>query len=164
MQKEVYRQCASIVLFRKTPQSIATKKKGPYQVFLLKKPRTRDAWQLPQGGVENTESVKEAALRELQEESGLSSVEFLQQSPHIYQYDFPQSYRRFRPDNVKGQQISFIFAFLASHREVTVDQNEIESFAWVFPSDLHLSIRRKSYLSFVRERVKEGLEILSTNT
>ncbi|NOS68279.1 MAG: NUDIX domain-containing protein, partial [Candidatus Peribacteraceae bacterium] len=92
-----------------------------YQILLLHKPRKKDAWQLPQGGVEGDENVTEAALRELKEEAGLDGCRVLGVSERVYQYDFPESFRRFRPDNVKGQRIEYVFALAPKDAIVTVD-------------------------------------------
>ncbi|OMO58206.1 hypothetical protein CCACVL1_25535, partial [Corchorus capsularis] len=36
-----------------------------------------NAWQMPQGGIDDSEDPKAAALRELKEETGVSSAEVL---------------------------------------------------------------------------------------
>ena len=89
--EDVYRACSSIVVFKKN--------ENPTKILLLHKPRKKDAWQIPQGGVDEGETHEEAALRELKEESGLVG-KLVGKSETVYQYDFPDSYRRFRPDNV----------------------------------------------------------------
>lgn len=47
------------------------------------------AWQMPQGGIDAHENPYDAALRELYEETNISSVEFLAESPEWYCYDLP---------------------------------------------------------------------------
>jgi len=129
------------------------------EVLLLHKPRKRDAWQLPQGGQEEGESLEEAAQRELKEEAGIS-VGVLGRSAQVYQYDFPASYRRFRPDNVCGQRVQFVFACLEDGQTVHVDEDEIDDHVWVVSEQLHKYIRRKEYLNYVRRVVEEGKRLV----
>lgn len=129
-----------------------------YHVLLLKKPRKRDAWQLPQGGVEAGETLEDAALRELREEAGISA-RVIGTSELAYQYDFPQSYRRFRPDDVCGQHISYVFA-LAGDDPIKVDGAEIDSYVWVAPEDLSRYIKRKEYLGLVKALMAEGMGMM----
>ncbi len=145
--KEVYRYCASVVVFRGSPNG--------EQILLLKKPRRNDAWQLPQGGIESGESTAEAALRELQEEAGIAA-RLLGESEHVYQYDFPPSYRRFRPDHVRGQHIAFVFAEAPFDVQIAVDGKEINAFVWVKESDLPRYIKRKEYQKLIRALMAEG--------
>jgi putative (di)nucleoside polyphosphate hydrolase len=47
-------------------------------------------WQMPQGGIDKGEDPREAALRELQEETSVRSAEVLAESPEWYKYDLPE--------------------------------------------------------------------------
>ena len=47
------------------------------------------AWQMPQGGVDPDEDPYRAALRELREETNISSVELLAEAPEWFAYDLP---------------------------------------------------------------------------
>ncbi|HEY0441509.1 MAG TPA: RNA pyrophosphohydrolase, partial [Xanthobacteraceae bacterium] len=46
-------------------------------------------WQMPQGGIDPGENPRPAALRELYEETGVTSVEYLGETPDWLTYDFP---------------------------------------------------------------------------
>lgn len=152
-KREVYRQAAAIFVARKTQND-------QWLVLLVHKPRKRDTWQLPQGGIEQGETIAEAAVRELEEEAGLTGVTIVGESEHSYQYDFPASYRRFRPDNVKGQHIRFVFATAPQDAEVTVDGKEIDDYQWVPFSKVGRYLKRKEYLQFVRQLQEEVLPLL----
>jgi len=152
--KDVYRSCASIVVLKKDEDS--------FKVLLLHKPRKKDAWQIPQGGVDPGETHEQAAVRELKEESGLE-VGIAGKSEQIYQYDFPPSYRRFRPDNVCGQRLEFFFAQVDPTQEVIVDQSEIDSFAWVTKEEVSEYIKRKEYCTFIEELVEEGINLVGSS-
>ena len=153
MTKDVDRSCASVVVFR-------PRKHGGYELLLVHKPRKNDAWQLPQGGCENGETVEEAAIREVQEEAGITPI-LLDASEHVYQYDFPKSYRRFRPDNVCGQRVEYVFAIAEPEVEVTVDDDEIDEYAWVTSEEVKKYIKRKEYLALVQKLYDDGIDLLS---
>jgi putative (di)nucleoside polyphosphate hydrolase len=135
---------------------------GPeYELLLLKKPRKNDAWQLPQGGMEQGETMLEAALRELMEEAGVSVSRVLGESEREYCYDFPTSYRRFRPDDICGQKIHFVLALAEPGSHVRVDGKEIDAHVWIKPQDLHQFIDRKEYRELVEALYTEALEKLT---
>jgi putative (di)nucleoside polyphosphate hydrolase len=52
-------------------------------------------WQLPQGGIDVGEATEAAALRELEEETGISPhlVDVLEELPDWLYYDFPETLR-----------------------------------------------------------------------
>ena len=130
-----------------------------FEFLLLHKPRKRDNWQLPQGGQEEGESVEEAALRELKEEAGIEA-KVLGKSELIYQYDFPASYRRFRPDNVCGQRLEFTFALADESESVEVDDQEIDGHVWIFPEQIDQYVKRKEYAELILKLYDEGLKLI----
>ncbi len=150
--QDAYRQAASLVLLRPGESTDA-----PYEVLLLHKPRKKDAWQLPQGGFEDSETAEECAVRELQEEAGITDVRILGKSSTVYQYDFPQSYRRFRPDHICGQRIEFVFGFTGRDTAVIVDAKEVDRYLWVLPSVLGQYLKRKEYLELAKHLYEEAV-------
>src|SRR4051812_28578691 len=51
-----------------------------------------EAWQMPQGGIDEGESPTEAALRELYEEVGTNEVTLLGQTKSWFSYDLPDEW------------------------------------------------------------------------
>jgi putative (di)nucleoside polyphosphate hydrolase len=47
-------------------------------------------WQMPQGGIDEGEDVRAAAFRELQEETNVSSAEFIEEADGWFTYDLPE--------------------------------------------------------------------------
>jgi len=150
--EDEYRRCASVLLFRRT-------EKEGVQFLLVRKPRKKDAWQLPQGGAEEGENIEQAARRELWEETNVQT-DILGKSAISYMYDFPKSYQRFRPDHICGQCIQFVFAEADPFVQVRVDQKEIEAYAWVLPKQLSRYVKRKEYRKIVEKLVEEGMVLL----
>lgn len=46
-------------------------------------------WQMPQGGIDANEDPRQAALRELAEETAIRSAEIIAEAPDWYRYDLP---------------------------------------------------------------------------
>ncbi len=151
MPEDIYRCCASIAVFRPCDTG--------FELLLVHKPRKRDAWQLPQGGCEHGESIEEAAAREVKEEAGIEP-KVLKISDHVYQYDFPKSYRRFRPDNVCGQRVEYVFASIESDAKVQVDGEEIDEYVWVKQEEIGKYLKRKEYLELVEKIYIDGVALL----
>ncbi|WP_062011759.1 RNA pyrophosphohydrolase [Aureimonas sp. AU4] len=106
-------------------------------------------WQMPQGGIDEGEDALEAARRELFEETGIRSVELLDETPDWLTYELPPELvgialkGRFR-----GQkQRWFAFRFTGRDEEIAIDPPpgghtaEFTEYAWK-PMDevLHLVV------------------------
>lgn len=50
-------------------------------------------WQMPQGGIDEAEDARVAAVRELQEETGITSVRIIAESKEWLLYDLPATLR-----------------------------------------------------------------------
>ncbi len=63
---------------------------GDGKVFVARRnDMPNDAWQMPQGGIDNGETPQEAGLRELAEEIGTDRAEIVAQSGEWRSYDLP---------------------------------------------------------------------------
>src|SRR3984893_12013343 len=79
-----YRPCVGMmVLDRRGLVFIGRRNGGPEHVD------DRHVWQMPQGGVDPGEDVYRAALRELREETSITSVELAAESSDWLFYDLP---------------------------------------------------------------------------
>lgn len=154
---DTYRSAASILVLRD-----AKRGGSRHELLLVHKPRKKDSWQLPQGGMEEGETPEQCALRELQEEAGVDGgVRILGVSDVEYTYDFPESYRRFRPDNICGQRIKFVLGKADADLTMKVDGVEIDRGIWIAPRDLERFVHRGEYLALVRRLIDEAERLLA---
>ncbi len=117
-----------------------------------------DAWQMPQGGIDEGETPRAAALRELREEIGTDNVEVLAESRGWLRYDLP-------PDLVgkawsgrwRGQQQKwFAMRFLGNDTEINLATEHPEFSAWEWVPASHLpelivSFKRRLYIDVLQQ-------------
>ena len=72
---------AAIILSSKYPQKC--------EIFIASRIDISNAWQFPQGGIDDGESIKEALFRELEEEIGTRDVDIIAEYPTWVSYEFP---------------------------------------------------------------------------
>ena len=79
-------------------------------------------WQFAQGGVDKGEDLYPAALRELQEETGVVSVAYLGRTEDWITYDFPEGYKGSKiARGWRGQkQVWFALRFTGEDAEVNL--------------------------------------------
>jgi len=59
------------------------------EILIASRIDIKDAWQFPQGGIDEGETPEQALYRELEEEIGTNEVEIVAQFPGWVSYDFP---------------------------------------------------------------------------
>jgi putative (di)nucleoside polyphosphate hydrolase len=76
-----YRPCVGLMLLNASGKVFVGQRHDRY----------KDAWQMPQGGVDKGENPRDAALRELWEETGVTSdlVRIIAETPDWLPYDLP---------------------------------------------------------------------------
>jgi len=130
---------------------------------LWAKRAAEDAWQFPQGGINEGESLEEAMYRELMEEVGLSPnhVEIIGQTKDWLRYDVPRQWvRRDGYARYRGQkQIWFLLKFIGKDSDIllTNSQNpEFDSWRW---DDFWSPLQQ--VIDFKREVYEKALNELS---
>jgi putative (di)nucleoside polyphosphate hydrolase len=93
-----------------------------------------DAWQMPQGGVEKGETPREAGLRELEEETGVTPdlVEVLDQTQDWLTYDLPHDVvPKIWQGRYRGQkQIWFLMRYSGRDDQVNIATLHPEFTKW----------------------------------
>ena len=106
------------------------------------------AWQMPQGGIDENEAPQAAAMRELEEETGLRAVdvELLDEYPEWLAYELPREFRR--PKVGLGQVQKWFLYRARAGAIVRPDQREFDAFEWMAPAQLlarAIAFRRPVY-------------------
>lgn len=119
-----------------------------------------DAWQMPQGGIDQGEDAEQAALRELGEETGISPelVDVIARSRDEYFYDLPENLLgKIWKGKYRGQrQWWFLMRFKGSDSDINIetDHPEFSSWQWVSPDrlpQLIVPFKKRLYESLVAE-------------
>ncbi len=92
-------------------------------------------WQMPQGGIDEGESPRQAALRELEEEIGTNRAEILAEAPGWIDYDLPAEVARQAWGGAyRGQTHKwFVLRFTGRDRDIDLatDHQEFDAWKWV---------------------------------
>jgi 8-oxo-dGTP pyrophosphatase MutT (NUDIX family) len=106
-----------------------TKANGRWEVFLIQHHRG-GYWGFPKGHAEANETPKQAAFRELKEETNLEPVRLLQEEPLLEDYNFMMEGRRIY------KQVCYFIAEVTG--KIELQQQEIHDGKWApFPDALH---------------------------
>lgn len=106
---------------------------GRGEVFVARRIDMDDeAWQMPQGGIDEGESPRQAALRELAEEIGTSEVRIIAESEDWLSYDFPDELvGRAWGGRYRGQrQKWFLARYLGRDEDIDLDTGQPEFSHW----------------------------------
>jgi len=92
-------------------------------------------WKLPQGGVHDGESRKEALMRELKEELGSDNFEIIKQFPFRHQYDWDEENVRHTGYHWRGPKQSFFKVEFIGDK-ITLDPKELKDYCWLTKEEL----------------------------
>lgn len=147
-----YRPCAGIMLANTEGKIFVGQR--------IDKAPDIDAWQMPQGGIDEGEDPEQAAFRELVEETGISPdvVDVIARSREEYFYDLPEELLgKIWKGRFRGQrQWWFLMRFKGVDSDINIETEhpEFSRWQWVMPDRLPVLIvpfKRRLYESLVTE-------------
>jgi len=149
-----YRPCVGIMLINRDGL-VWVGKRRPKWVG----DRSPHIWQMPQGGICSGEPERAAALRELEEETAVRSVEIIAEAPGWLSYDLPTELLGVAlKGRYRGQrQKWFAMRFLGSESEIDISPRngrkaEFEAWRWTKMTelpDLIMPFKRQVYCDLV---------------
>lgn len=121
-----------------------------------------DAWQFPQGGIRESESIEEALYRELSEEIGLGQddVEIIGSTREWLRYEIPKKWVRRRGEKplcIGQKQRWFLLLLTGNENKVCLDASEkpeFDTWRWVGhrePVEQVIAFKRKVYSKALTE-------------
>ena len=149
-QEMAYRPCVGIMLVNRDGK-----------VFVGQRlDNVVEAWQMPQGGIDEGEDAKAAALRELGEETGIGpeNVEIIAKAKDEHFYDLPpELLGKLWGGKYRGQrQYWYLARFLGQDSDVNIQTKhpEFRSWKWADPEtlpELIVPFKRKLYRDILQE-------------
>ena len=120
-----YRLNAGIVVFNKFGKVLLCRRKG-----------FPDSWQFPQGGIDKGETIKQAAIRELKEETSIINARLIKTLDFGVRYDFPPEIAKkltYDKKRYLGQEMYWsLFFFEGEDCEINLQttEPEFDAFCW----------------------------------
>ena len=150
IDEEGYRKNVGIIIINDEDQLVWAKRSGQ-----------KNAWQFPQGGIDEGEISEQALYRELKEELGLSpdDIEVIAETPGWLSYEIPKAFRRYRdkPLCIGQKQKWFLCRLISDENHIRLDysdQPEFNQWRWVdywYPLDHVIDFKRAVYESALKE-------------
>jgi putative (di)nucleoside polyphosphate hydrolase len=153
VQEKRYRpNVAAVVVSSKYPEKC--------EIFIAKRNDIPDAWQFPQGGIDEGESPKEALFRELKEEIGTDEVEIVTKFPGWITYDFPPTLsEKMYPFDGQKQQYFLVRLKRGTKIDLDIENPEFAEYKFVDMSSVFENIsyfKRPIYRRILGHFRKEG--------
>ena len=121
-----YRPCVGIMLLN-----------ADNKIFIARRrDQSVEAWQMPQGGIDDGEKPVDAAFRELREETSVRQAELIEEAERWFTYDLPEHLIGVAlKGKFRGQkQRWFAMRLTGSEDEIDLDTEHPEFDAWQWAS------------------------------
>jgi putative (di)nucleoside polyphosphate hydrolase len=148
---EKYRNGVGVILINKDKN-----------IYLFERSDVPNSWQCPEGGIDKGENPLDGALREMEEEVGISKnkVKLLAKTKDFIPYIIPEKFRRF--DNIGQRKKFFLFEFLGNNKDFKFNKTEeveFTNFKIIDPDELlgHIVNFKKDMYKKILEEFKPYL-------
>lgn len=146
-----YRKNVAIVVFNKSKK-----------LLICERIKEKGAWQFPQGGIDNGETPKDAALRELWEETSIKSAKLVTILDKPIRYEFPDDIRsklwgKIPNNKYWGQDQYWVLLYVDSENEINLSTKipEFANYKWDTAESAINSI-----VDFKKEAYNKALKLL----
>ena len=121
---------------------------GELKIALAHHQRTEKAWVLPKGHVEEGETIEEAALREIHEETGLDNVQLIKHLGSFVRKSIKSN------DDIIQKTIHFFLAYALENRQHTAPTDFLfTEVGWFKPTEAIELLPYESDQLFLREHL-----------
>lgn len=134
---------AGVIVFHRSDE-------GCRFLLLLSRLTKRPLWEFPKGGVDDGETLTEAALRELHEETGLASadIRIVPEWQHREEYRFTSGKGDAR--TLVRKEVTYFLAE-SLNTEVKLSAHEASQFAWLLLDDAMRKLKYKARRTMLRD-------------
>jgi len=125
----------------------------------------KNFWQMPQGGVNKNENFLNAAKRELEEETGVKSIELIKELDGWLEYELPENLLgKIWKGKYRGQkQKWFVMKFIGKDEEINVNTKNPEFLSWKWIKTFELTNIAVNFKLEIYKKLQEELNSLNLN-
>ena len=125
----------------------------------------KNFWQMPQGGVIKNEKFLDAAKRELEEETGVKSIELIKELDEWLEYELPENLLgKIWKGKYRGQkQKWFVMKFTGKDEEINVNTKNPEFLSWKWIKTSELTNIAVSFKLDIYKKLQDELNFLNLN-
>jgi bis(5'-nucleosidyl)-tetraphosphatase len=133
---------AGVIVFHRDEQ-------GCRFLLLLSRLTKRPLWEFPKGGIDDGESPEQAALRELEEETGMSAadIRLIPEFEHREEYRFTSGSGDTR--TLVRKEVTYFLAETRT-REVRLSAHEASQYAWLSADEAARKLKYKARRTMLR--------------
>lgn len=136
------------------------------EILIIKEKFDKFGYRFPQGGVEKNEDPREALMREIYEETGLTKLKILGTANKVISYYWPMEWRNIPKDRKTynkqfcGQKQTVYFIKITENEKFNPQEEEIEDLKWVKKEELENIIMpiKKQLIKIVLDEIDKYLK------
>ena len=139
---------AGVIVFHRSPE-------GCRFLLVLSRLTKRPLWEFPKGGVDEGETLQQAALRELREETGLSADDVTLIDGFLRREEYRFSTGDGGGRTLIRKEVTYFLAE-ARHTRVAIAEAEASEYAWLTHAEAHRKIRYAARRKMLEEAARHA--------